>query len=37
VSGETESFQSPLPADLAALRTSLSAPPEPEKTNRRKV
>jgi 23S rRNA pseudouridine1911/1915/1917 synthase len=37
VSGETESFQSPLPADLAALRTALSAPGEPDKQSRRKV
>jgi 23S rRNA pseudouridine1911/1915/1917 synthase len=36
-SGETTSFQSPLPADLAALRTALSAPPEAEKPSRRKV
>jgi 23S rRNA pseudouridine1911/1915/1917 synthase len=36
-SGETESFQSPLPADLAALRAALSAPLEPEKPGLRKV
>jgi 23S rRNA pseudouridine1911/1915/1917 synthase len=35
--GETESFQSPLPADLAALRTALSTPPEAEKPSRRKA
>ena len=35
--GKTERFQSPLPGDLAALRTALSAPTEPKRPGRRKV
>src|SRR6266700_6328698 len=37
LTGESLEFQSELPADLAALRTALSAPTEPKRPGRRKV